>query len=81
MHLRPPPASHQHSATSAESPQSDAGTSISLTGREQRFHWLMLLLAVSVLSISGLLHVRDGQQVLLPIWNVPLPSLCTFKRV
>ena len=52
-----------------------------LAHRELRFHWLMLLLAIGVLSLSAMLHVRDGRQVLLPIWNVPLPSLCTFKRV
>ena len=41
----------------------------------------MLLLAIGVLSLAAVLHVRDGRQVLLPFWDVPLPSLCTFRRM
>ena len=52
--------------------------------RERRsdaaYHAIMLGLCLTVLVLSSLLTVRDGRQVLMPIFGEPLPELCHMKR-
>ena len=43
-------------------------------------HLTLLVLAVLVLGLSFVLGVRGEEQVTLPVFNVPLPALCSFKR-
>jgi hypothetical protein len=44
-------------------------------------HWSMLIVATVVIMASFLLHVRNGEQVVVPILNAPLPGTCTFRAV
>lgn len=45
------------------------------------FHGVLLAAAALVVALSMLLSVRDASQVLIPLTNVPLPDLCTFRRI
>lgn len=43
-------------------------------------HWTFLLLSAMVVLASFALHVRNGEEVVLPISNVALPGTCTFRN-
>lgn len=43
-------------------------------------HVTFFVLATVVLALSFVLGVRGAEQVTLPVFNVPLPPLCNFKR-
>lgn len=47
---------------------------------DPRFHWILLLLSVAIVSLSMILSVRDRRQVLVPVLGAPLPELCLAKR-
>ncbi len=67
----------------------DAGTTESPRGdlpqayvrSEKRHHLVLLALAGLVLLLSAVLNVRDERYVLIPGTTIPLPELCTMKRV
>ncbi|MHB8861711.1 MAG: DUF2752 domain-containing protein [Pirellulaceae bacterium] len=44
-------------------------------------HWTFLVLACLVVMGAAALNVRNGQQVVVPFLNEPLPGTCTFLRV
>lgn len=44
-------------------------------------HVTLLVLASVVLALSFVLGVRGEEQVTLPIFQVPLPPFCSFKRM
>lgn len=44
-------------------------------------HWIFLGLAVIPLALAAVLQAPGGESVVIPILNVPLPELCTFKRL
>jgi hypothetical protein len=46
-----------------------------------RYHVIWLALCAGALMAAALLSVRGGSQVVLPLVNVPLPELCTMRRV
>lgn len=47
----------------------------------QRYHATFLLVSFGVLSLSFILSTEGERQVVLPLVNVPLPSLCTAQRL
>jgi len=52
------------------------------TGRpDVLFHWVLLVVCLVVLGLAAVMSVRGGRQVLLPGLAVPLPELCTMKRL
>ncbi len=44
-------------------------------------HWTFLVIAVAVVAASLSLSVHNGEQVILPIIDVPLPGTCTFRTL
>jgi hypothetical protein len=44
-------------------------------------HWLFLAMAASVLALSFMLEAPGGELVIIPGLNLPLPGVCTFKRL
>ena len=45
------------------------------------FHAILLAGAIGVIGLSMLLSIRDSRQVLVPFTSVPLPDICTFRRL
>src|SRR5207244_10680 len=45
------------------------------------YHVILLALCGCVLLMGLLLSVRDRSQVMLPLLQVPLPELCTMRRM
>ena len=45
------------------------------------FHGVILLLAIGTLVGSLVFRIQDGEQVLLPLLDVPVPGTCTYKRL
>ena len=48
---------------------------------EPLFHLILLALSTGVLVLAAVLSVRSGTQVLLPMIDLPLPELCTMRRL
>ena len=48
---------------------------------DREFHLVVLIVCTCVLGLAAILEVREGRQVLIPVWNVPLPEVCSFKRM
>src|SRR5438067_13160115 len=48
---------------------------------EPLFHLILLALSTAVLVLAAVLSVRSGTQVLLPMIDLPLPELCTMRRL
>lgn len=48
---------------------------------DRRIHWIVLGLSVSVLLAALVLEIRDHEQVVIPLVQVPLPGTCTYKRL
>jgi uncharacterized protein DUF2752 len=46
-----------------------------------RYHAILLALCAGVLLAATLLSVRDRSQVVLPLVGLPLPELCTMRRL
>jgi len=44
------------------------------------YHAAVLLASLGVIAIALTLRVRD-ERVVLPVWDVPLPEMCWFKRL
>ena len=44
------------------------------------FHWVILLLSIAALAIALVLQIR-GEQVVIPFVEIPLPGVCTHKRI
>jgi hypothetical protein len=56
-------------------------TSHTLVARpDPLFHTVILGLCIGVLLLSAILSVRGSTQVVLPLFNLPLPELCMLKR-
>jgi hypothetical protein len=45
------------------------------------FHSLWLVLPALAIGLSLVLEIRDQRQVLLPLVKMPLPELCSFRRM
>jgi hypothetical protein len=45
------------------------------------FHLVLLALSACVLLLAAVLTIRSGTQVLLPLIDMPLPELCTMRRM
>jgi hypothetical protein len=45
---------------------------------EQLLHWILLGLSVVVMMLAFVLQVR-GEQVVIPVLDLPVPGTCTFK--
>jgi Protein of unknown function (DUF2752) len=64
--------------------ESLGGTPTALRGRatpDQKFHFVWLCLAGGVVLLSMLMEIRDSQQVNIPFTKIPLPELCSFRRM
>lgn len=56
-------------------------TSIGAEARyEYVYHVVVLLASLAVIVLALVLRVRDDR-VLLPLWDIPLPESCWYKRV
>jgi hypothetical protein len=44
------------------------------------YHIVLLALSACIVLLSVLLSIRGSTQVVLPLVQVPLPELCTFRR-
>ncbi len=44
-------------------------------------HWVFLVLATLVMLASFSFRVRNGEQVIVPLIDKPLPGTCTFRNV
>ncbi len=44
-------------------------------------HWTFLVMAVVIVAASFVLSVRNGEQVIVPVIDAPLPGTCTFRRM
>ncbi|MFV1967569.1 MAG: DUF2752 domain-containing protein [Pirellulaceae bacterium] len=44
-------------------------------------HWVLLVLAASVLVVSLVLHVRGERRVVIPIVDVTLPGVCSYRQL
>ena len=44
-------------------------------------HWVFLLLSVFVIIAAFSMSVRNGEQVVVPIIDKPLPGTCTFFKI
>jgi len=45
------------------------------------FHLVLLALSACVLLLAAVLSIRSGTQVVLPLIGMPLPELCTMRRM
>jgi hypothetical protein len=48
--------------------------------RDAILHWVFLIMAAVVLGLAFFLRAPGGEAVLLPLLNLPLPGVCTFKQ-
>jgi hypothetical protein len=46
-----------------------------------RYHAILLAICAGVLLMAAVLSVRDRSQVVLPLIGLPLPELCTMRRL
>lgn len=60
---------------------SDIELRTSVSRPEPLFHLILLALSVGVLLLAAVLSIRSGTQVLLPLLDLPLPELCTMRRM
>lgn len=67
------------SATSTPRPAPQRGRVVS--GLGVRYHLSLLLLCSVVVSLSLLLSTRGPEQVIVPVFNSPLPGLCMSKML
>ena len=44
-------------------------------------HGLILLACLIALTLAASLHVGQDQEVVVPVWNKPLPSFCLARRL
>ena len=44
-------------------------------------HGLILLACLVALTLAASLHVGQDQEVVVPVWNKPLPSFCLARRL
>ncbi|MBI84941.1 MAG: hypothetical protein CMJ81_17235 [Planctomycetaceae bacterium] len=47
----------------------------------QLHHGLILLSGIVVLTLAASLRVRGDREVVVPVWNKPLPSFCLVRRL
>lgn len=47
----------------------------------QLHHGLILLSGIVVLTLAASLRVRGDREVVVPVWNKPLPSFCLARRL
>ena len=59
----------------------DLGLWTKVSRPDPLFHLVLLALSASVLMLAGLISIRSGTQVLLPLIDMPLPELCTMRRM
>ena len=57
------------------------GSKSAVTKPDPLFHWVLLLMAIGVLVGAVMLKVRGTEQVVLPLVEIPLPDVCTYKRL
>ena len=43
--------------------------------------WLILAGSLAVLALAVVLRVEDDREVVLPVLNLPVPSMCTFQQL
>lgn len=48
---------------------------------DRQFHVVWLCLAAGVVLLSTLMQIRNSQQVTVPFTQIPLPELCSFRRM
>ncbi len=48
---------------------------------DRLYHVILLALSVTVLLLASLLSIRDRSQVIVPLLQLPLPELCTMRRL
>jgi hypothetical protein len=48
---------------------------------DRKFHLVWLCLATGVVALSMLMQIRNSQQVTIPFTQIPLPELCSFRRM
>ena len=48
---------------------------------DRKFHMVWLCLSAGVVLLSMLMEVRNSQQVTIPFTQIPLPELCSFRRL
>jgi hypothetical protein len=48
---------------------------------DRQFHLVWLCLATGVIALSMLMQIRNSQQVTIPFTQIPLPELCSFRRM
>jgi hypothetical protein len=46
-----------------------------------KFHLVWLCLAGGVVALSRLMQIQNSQQVTIPFTQIPLPELCSFRRM
>jgi hypothetical protein len=51
------------------------------TPPDRFYHIILLALSASVLLLAVVLSIRDHSQVILPVLQLPLPELCTMRRM
>lgn len=48
---------------------------------DRKFHLVWLCLAGSVVLLSMVMQIRNSQEVNVPFTQIPLPELCSFRRM
>jgi hypothetical protein len=48
---------------------------------DRKFQWVWLILSSGAIALSMLMQIRNSQQVTVPFTQVPLPELCSFRRM
>lgn len=46
-----------------------------------KFHLVWLCMSAGIVILSMLMQVRNSQQVTIPFTQIPLPELCSFRRM
>jgi hypothetical protein len=59
----------------------DARYGAPVLNSDRAYHVILLAICIAVLTMAAILSVRDGSQVLLPLLQIPLPELCTMRRL
>jgi len=76
------PAASSPSEVSSNQPSALPAPAAKIVPRpDPLYHTVILVICTAVLVLSLLLSVREERQVLVPIFGVPLPELCMFKRM
>ncbi|MCH2124793.1 MAG: DUF2752 domain-containing protein [Pirellulaceae bacterium] len=81
-----PPAAEESADTSRrltedQVPQVPVETQSAASVTEIGLHVGLCVLAVTVLLAAFMLGIEEGQRVVLPMVDIPLPELCTAKRL